>query len=443
MAAILENAESPAARSLLLILGHTTAPLPLYGTFEFTRADIERASAGAFRRTCAMQAAPRQPLPRRVGLALSGGGARAIALHLGCLRALRDRGILDQIDVMSLVSGGSVIGALYAYNDGSFEEFDSRVVKLLRRGLSKDIARGMLSPQRLFGILGTAATAGVAAKGADALRLLTGLLGTRAHRLARLQPPFRRRVSRTDVFESSLRDELFGNRPVSSARRGGVNVVINACELRTGSAFRFGSRESGCWRFGRLQTNEVPVALAVAASAAYPVLLPALDREFVFDRGGDVQRARVLLTDGGIFDNLGVTPLEPGRSEAFSSNVYSPDYIICCDAGAGLLGDEPIPYWWPSRMVRAFETVFRKVQNGAYQRLHAHVASGALRGFVLSYLGQQDARLPWRPPDLVSRETVSDYPTDFAPMTAESIEKLSRRGEMLTRILINEYCPEL
>jgi NTE family protein len=88
----------------------------------------------------------------------------------------------------------------------------------------------------------------------------------------------------------------------------------------TGSAFRFGSRESACWRFGRLQDNDIPVALAVAASAAYPVLLPALDREFVCTQHGEAQHARVLLTGGGIFDNLGVTPLQPGRSEAVSSN---------------------------------------------------------------------------------------------------------------------------
>jgi NTE family protein len=53
--------------------------------------------------------------PRRIGLALSGGGSRAIAFHLGCLRALHDRGVLEKISVISAVSGGSVVTALYAY----------------------------------------------------------------------------------------------------------------------------------------------------------------------------------------------------------------------------------------------------------------------------------------------------------------------------------------
>ena len=59
----------------------------------------------------------------RVGLALSGGGARAMAFHLGCLRALEDLGILKQVEVVSGVSGGSVAGALLV-RSSSFSEFD-------------------------------------------------------------------------------------------------------------------------------------------------------------------------------------------------------------------------------------------------------------------------------------------------------------------------------
>ena len=92
-----------------------------------------------------MQAARRRAPRRRVGLALSGGGARAIAFHLGCLRALHDRGILEQVEVISTVSGGSVIGAMYAYGDQPFEDFDHRVVELLRRGLVRGIAKRALA----------------------------------------------------------------------------------------------------------------------------------------------------------------------------------------------------------------------------------------------------------------------------------------------------------
>ena len=70
-----------------------------------------------------------------IGLALSGGGSRAIAFHLGCLRALHDLGILGKVTVLSTVSGGSVLGALYALSEEPFPEFEQHVRAVLRRGL--------------------------------------------------------------------------------------------------------------------------------------------------------------------------------------------------------------------------------------------------------------------------------------------------------------------
>ena len=231
---------------------------------------------------------------------------------------------------------------------------------------------------------------------------------------------------------------------LTSPRRDNLHIVFNACELRTDSAFRFGSEVSGCWRFGRLASNEVPVSLAVAASAAYPLLLPAIDRKFRFiDREEKETLKRVFLTDGGVFDNFGVTCLEPGRSGKFSYHTYCPDYIICCDAGQGLFGDQIYPYHWASRMQRSFETIYRKAHDHIRRRLHACLDSGKLKGFVLSYLGQMDRALPLIPPDLIKREEVYKYQTDFSPMSLRDIELLTTRGEQLTRLLISRYCPEL
>lgn len=54
----------------------------------------------------------------RIGLALSGGGSRAMAFHLGCLRALHNAGLIDRISTISAVSGGSVIASLYCSYPG-------------------------------------------------------------------------------------------------------------------------------------------------------------------------------------------------------------------------------------------------------------------------------------------------------------------------------------
>lgn len=62
---------------------------------------------------------------KKVGLALSGGDYRAAAFHLGTLEKLHEMGILGKIDIISTVSGGSIVGAYYCYclAKGSFDEF--------------------------------------------------------------------------------------------------------------------------------------------------------------------------------------------------------------------------------------------------------------------------------------------------------------------------------
>src|SRR3970040_624926 len=49
----------------------------------------------------------------KVGLALSGGGFRASLFHIGVLAQLADLGMLRRVEVISTVSGGSIIGALH------------------------------------------------------------------------------------------------------------------------------------------------------------------------------------------------------------------------------------------------------------------------------------------------------------------------------------------
>ena len=49
----------------------------------------------------------------KLGLALSGGGFRASFFHLGVLKRLAELDLLRHVEVLSTVSGGSIIGALY------------------------------------------------------------------------------------------------------------------------------------------------------------------------------------------------------------------------------------------------------------------------------------------------------------------------------------------
>ncbi|MHB8968836.1 MAG: patatin-like phospholipase family protein [Pirellulaceae bacterium] len=454
MATLLTQSPTPVERLLLLIVGAENADTAVTATV-FLRKEFESLLRNGFmqRHFAIQDAAPDASIPRpRLGIALSGGGSRAMAFHLGCLRALHDRGLLNQADVLSTVSGGSVIGAMYAYSDDSFEEFTQRVRHTLRQGLVWGIAsRTLLSP-RILQIFWTQATSGVVANLSFVSRFVLGMIESLIPRASKagglvanqIQPPLRRWVSRTQAFEQTLKDLLFGDRKMGSARRGNLNVVLNACELRTGTAFRFGSRESGSWRYGVIEGNDVDVATAVAASAAYPALLPAIDRFFDFvSRGGERAPKRVILTDGGVYENLGVSCMTPDRDDAFSTNVFRPSYIICCDAGPGQFDDVVVPYGWTTRMRRSFEATYRQAQHGLQKQLHLWRQYGAIDGFVYAYLGQQDQRLPVQPPGFIRRDDVVHYPTDFSPMSEVDIDLLSGRGEQLARLLVEHYCPNI
>ena len=382
-----------------------------------------------------------------VTLALSGGGSRAIAFHLGCLRALHDRGLLEKVKVVSTVSGGSIIGACFAYWGVEFAEFDRRIVRILRKGFNKSIARSVFfsqeTPKIMATLLCTAVPTlvlGTVRIGLRLIRIITGLPTRKTENwLTFLSQSLPIWGSLTTAFENALQRNVFGNTMLPDVKRPGVEVVINACDLRTGTAFRFGSQASGGWRYGRITENNIPLAKAVAASAAFPLMLPPLVDEFRFERAGAVAMKKVVLTDGGVFDNLGVAVLEPDRDSGVSIHSFPTTHIISLNAGPGQVSGDTSPFWWLSRVRQSFETVHRKVQDSAYSRLHRYVKSGELKGFGMVYLGQIDGRLPYQPDNLVPREAVRDYPTNFASMAQNDLDMLALRGEQLTHIIVDRY----
>jgi len=387
---------------------------------------------------------------RNIGLALSGGGSRAIAFHLGCMRALHDRGALSKVSVLSTVSGGSIIGALWAYSDLEFDEFDIEIRKLLRTGLTKGIIRQTLFSLETIKILLTNVVSGAPALLGD-LFLLAGyflsLLSFRSNPFPLvanwISKTCRRYSSRSTAFERHLRKNIFGSIRLDQVQKPNLQVVINASELRTGTAFRYGSKETGSWRLGVIQDHVPMVSQAVASSAAFPAFLPTFDQIHSFKDKSGVQNKRVLISDGGVYENLGISCLVPGRSSAFATNVHEIDFIISCDAGQGVPLGDLFVYHWGGRMNAAVESIYRRATNQGYRLLHDLAENDQITGFLLPYLGQQDASLPHRPSNLIGRSQVVNYPTDFSAMTESNIELLSQRGEQLTRILIEHYHPEL
>jgi NTE family protein len=288
-----------------------------------------------------------------IGLSLSGGGSRAIAFHLGCLSALHNLGILDKVRVISTVSGGSVIGALYAATDEPFPVFEAKVRSLLVRGFVRPALRKVFTTTEGLRAIYCAALLGainfailVIATGP---RLFARLLPPTARKnwsLEKLRAPLPRFASRTTILRRVFDEDVFHGQKLREMPATRPLLIVNAADLRTGSAFYFSREKSGSWRLGEVAGSQTTLAHAVMASAAYPLLLPALDERLAFNKpDGSRREEHVTLTDGGAYDNLGLAPLWPDRDSSISLNVSGVDTIICCRAGYGLRFDPPSQFF--------------------------------------------------------------------------------------------------
>jgi NTE family protein len=205
-----------------------------------------------------------------VCVSFSGGGTRAGAMAYGVLRKLAatriaggTKHLIDEVDIISATSGGSFAAAYFgAFGLQPFlTEFRERV--LLRDLGTEPFWRGLLNP----------------------------------YNFVRLFSPW---FNRSDFSAEFYADTIFGELTYTDLqRRGRPFVVLNATELAAGRRFEFTQD-----RFDRLGSSlaDVPLARAVAASSAFPVLLtPITFRDF----SAETERY-VHVVDGGILDNLGV-----------------------------------------------------------------------------------------------------------------------------------------
>jgi len=233
-------------------------------------------------------------------LTFSGGGSRAAALAYGVLKELstkrvRERRLLDEVDMISAVSGGSITAAYYGlYGDRLFTDFRAR---FLEWDVESDLKLAMIS---------------------NLSRLSSVTFGS------------------GDMLDEYFRLHLFGDAPLTALIDDqGPFVEINATDLFKGSRFGFSPAQ-----FALIcsDTNGFPVARAVAASCAVPILFspvtlanragscgytpPIWLKQALGESGSNDRRYRaarrisryldsstspyIHLLDGGISDNLGL-----------------------------------------------------------------------------------------------------------------------------------------
>jgi len=247
-----------------------------------------------------------KPRPVIAAVTLSGGGARAAAFGLGVLQELKDTRfeidgrettLLDEVGLVSGVSGGSILASYYAaFGDQTFDTFER---DFLLVNFQTGLIRQALSPSNLHD----------------------------------LSSPW---YGRGNVLQKRL-EQVFRGTTYGDLRRDRPwpHLLVTATDLTTGAPFEFTPEQ-----FALIcsDLDSVPLSFAVAASSSVPLLLspitvrnyggscasPARSRgepnphrnlsarflRMIAEsyRNGQ-QRPYIHLVDGGLADNLGVRGL--------------------------------------------------------------------------------------------------------------------------------------
>ena len=255
-----------------------------------------------------------------IALAVSGGGFRATLFHIGSLWRLNETGLLPKLDRVSSISGGSITAAFLGLKFGQLA-FDAV-------GRATNFEPLIVSPLRAF-----------CAKNIDVVAIGEGAL-----------VPWKKA---TDFVQQAYREHLFGAATLQDLPDT-PRFVIGATNFGTGVSFRFSKPYAGDYRIGLIPNPTFPLSLAVAASSGFPpVLSPVVVKPdpnlFVKTAGADLYdtvayRRELVLTDGGVYDNLGLESVW---------NRY--ETVLVSDAGAPFAFIELPDTSWMQQSLRAMD----------------------------------------------------------------------------------------
>ena len=267
-----------------------------------------------------------------IALALSGGGFRAMLFHTGALMRLNELGVLSRVARISSVSGGSIAAGYLAciWNQlgplnaaGAFDQFKSKYVEPILSFSREKI---------------------------DVKDILTGFL------------PW---TSATEQVAASYDKLLFHNITLQNIPDQ-PRFVFCSTNMQTGVLWRFSKPYAGDYVIGRLDRPHLQLSKAVTASSAFPPFLSPLvltlpQGSFTdwpgqsAGAGGVIDpapfRARVLLTDGGVYDNLGLEPI-----------VKRYMTLLVSDGGAPFGRNADIATDWVRQLQRVLDAIDNQVR---------------------------------------------------------------------------------
>lgn len=292
-----------------------------------------------------------------IGLCLSGGGFRASFYHIGILAQMAEKGLLRKVEVISTVSGGSILGVAYyilskrlleskADADIVDQDYIDLVVELeesFRKGVSENIRmRTFLNP-----IANMRMALPNFSRSDQIGRLYTEYLYLPIYNKGRSPDQQVKSINMTDLHISPKNNQNFHpfkGEHTNQHRENKVPVlVVNSTSLNSGHDWVFTGSGMGeipprndifydidkkdRYSYSRYEdittrdTKGFSVGSAVAASAGVPGLFPPMAVSKLYkDR-------TVQLVDGGVFDNQGIA----GALWILEENI-SCDYFVVSDA---------------------------------------------------------------------------------------------------------------
>jgi len=372
----------------------------------------------------------------KVGLALSGGGFRASLFHLGVLARLAEMDVLRAVEVLSTVSGGSIVGAHYYLE----------IQEIIKANKDKTIARKdyvdavqRIQERFLAGVQRNLRTRTLASLTTN-FRMIFSKEYSRSHRIGELyEEELYKRIGANGAAPDGSRtmpdllmtpsehteESPFKPKFSNWRRRAKVPVLLlNTTSLNTGHSWHFTGRWMGeppgsigtdidvNERYRRLWYEQAPkeehqkyrLGYAVAASACVPGLFAPLVLEELYpDR-------TVRLVDGGVHDNQGAGAL-----------LDEDCTLVLCSDASGQMGDEKDP----SNSIigvplRSNSILMDRVREAEYQDLSARLDSRALQGLFFIHTKKDLETLPI---DWIDCQDPTEQPEETSDMTKYGVDK--------------------
>lgn len=425
----------------------------------------------------------------KIGLALSGGGYRAAAYHLGTLRKLNELGILDKVDVISAVSGGSILAASYGLHNGDFESFEVKFKKLLKTSIIKGIVYSyqflLICFTSFLFFLFTIYLLFTNVAWLSFVFLILAFF---------LVAKYQFRILPISKINEKLYDKIFYHKATLKDLCDKPVIAINTTNLDTGRPFTFSYMKMSDSTYDyppdgkpkvTFNPQLFPICKAVAASTCVPFAFsPVIVGKKYLKDSSDYERVKPLLIDGGVYDNQGIHKLtHPGSA-------YECDILIVSDAGNMLPGVSLFKNTI-GLLVRTSDVFMNRIKNFqmslhlfnkdlpkkeiAYQSLgwdHDNCLKGCVDGIINGHVVHTTVKVHGILSEEIkgkNREAIENrlkrsllyedlkeqFPSDeetrlarsvstnLTALTEGEISALGKHAAMLTEIQVKLYCPSL